>query len=355
MKLLDTLEQSVVDSQPSDDYDLKRKCVIIAGLCHDLGHGPFSHLWEHVIHTGGDNSWTHEDQSVRMLEFMLQDNHIELHEDPVRHKYALRLISSLIRGDCDEWRALLQPNEVYLTEIVSNKFCEIDMDKCDYILRDALYTEVKIDDFISFMDRAKVVVDKDSGETHIGYHEQDFHLVEKIFRNRAMLHDKVYQSEQVMICEKMVKDICDEASKGGVKIAGKPLCEVQLDDSAYLKLDDSVLEIIRECSLDNSHVVRAKEILSNLQNGKYYKKIWESHDDTKRFRDEIKSKFGDVLWQMKIPKSQIPKNIQFYTNNDDLVPMESELDLSKEYWLILTDDKHESDIKMTLDGLNNNA
>jgi deoxynucleoside triphosphate triphosphohydrolase SAMHD1 len=53
-------------------------CVNIAGLCHDLGHGPFSHVYDGVFLSLMNKRWRHEEGSVNMLRYLLQINDIRL-------------------------------------------------------------------------------------------------------------------------------------------------------------------------------------------------------------------------------------------------------------------------------------
>ena len=59
------------------DRDVRN--VAIAGLCHDLGHGPFSHLFDNLliremqIARGVESDfWTHEDASIMMLHDIIE-------------------------------------------------------------------------------------------------------------------------------------------------------------------------------------------------------------------------------------------------------------------------------------------
>lgn len=270
----------------------------------------------------------------------------------------LELICALIIGDSESWSRLLKPSEIFLTEIVSNKFCQIDVDKCDYLLRDFHYVGVEIEPFMQFIFRARVVFD-DQNVSHIGYHADDFHLIENMFINRANYHQTVYQLPQVAGIEKQLRDICLLAERGGFKIHGSSITEVQKDCNLYIKLDDTVLDLIRdEKEIYNREIVEAQKLISNLDSGKFYKYIWESKDNEEvtYIYDNLVSKFGGNFCKVKkmIPNAQIPRNIPLYDNDNNLVVKISRHDLAYESTIIFCTAFDETTVQNISNYLSNN-
>ena len=60
------LKELVEGITPADQL-----CVEIAGLCHDLGHGPFSHLWEEFTRRAA-SGWDHEKSSLDLLDLLIE-------------------------------------------------------------------------------------------------------------------------------------------------------------------------------------------------------------------------------------------------------------------------------------------
>ena len=97
--------------------------AVAASLLHDVGHGPFSHLFEDAIPEGP----SHEEWSARLV--MYPDG--ELHRLLSSYDTSLpERVVGLIRG---------KHRLSYLSSAVSGTF---DVDRCDYLLRDAHFTGV---------------------------------------------------------------------------------------------------------------------------------------------------------------------------------------------------------------------
>lgn len=106
----------------------RAQVALAAALLHDIGHGPFSHLFEEAF----PEALPHETWTERML----LDPSSEVHRALVERDPQLpRRVAELVRGESDL---------PYLAKAVSGSF---DVDRCDYLLRDAHATGVRYGEF----------------------------------------------------------------------------------------------------------------------------------------------------------------------------------------------------------------
>ncbi len=100
-KLLTLLQQQQPDLDITDEEKL---CVQIAALCHDLGHGPFSHLFEDAMRDIlPGREWTHEEASIKMFDYMIEKNNLKpIFQQYKLYKKDIQFIKELIVGPSEE-------------------------------------------------------------------------------------------------------------------------------------------------------------------------------------------------------------------------------------------------------------
>jgi HD superfamily phosphohydrolase len=166
------------------------RVVELAGLCHDLGHGPFSHVFEReFLGRLGVAGWEHEAMSAKMLDYIVDDNHLDADAAPPED---LRRVKDLITAGghgggggaaagaptAGGGRALAP----WLAEIVANGRNSIDVDKFDYLARDAHYCGVRTAcDFGRIMQFSRVI----GGE--ICYKHTEYMNLHELFHARAYM------------------------------------------------------------------------------------------------------------------------------------------------------------------------
>nr|XP_020516712.1 deoxynucleoside triphosphate triphosphohydrolase SAMHD1-like isoform X2 [Labrus bergylta] len=272
-------------------------CVQIAGLCHDLGHGPFSHLYDGMFLPKALEKkrklkkWKHERGSRLMLDHLVEQNNFK----PTMKKYGLKpeeditFIKEMIAGPLQEskeqeWPYKGRPKEKsFLYEIVSNKKNGVDVDKFDYLARDSSYLGIKNNfDFRRFLQFARVceVEDKDCKEgkrkTICTRDKKEDHMYH-LFYTRHRLHKRACQHRVSQIIQEMIAEAFFKAD-GHIQIEGSggrmfTLSTANEDMEAYTKLTDNVFEEILKSSC--SELEKAREILQNIISRKSYKFVGE--------------------------------------------------------------------------------
>ncbi|XP_052172500.1 uncharacterized protein LOC127788362 [Diospyros lotus] len=210
-----------------DHFDIQT--VKLAGLLHDVGHGPFSHMFESEVlpRVLNGSTWSHEEMSLKMIDYMVDMHNIDI--DPECQKK----VKEMIVASCKNAPPKNLKEKCFLYDIVANGRNGIDVDKFDYIVRDCRACGLSCNfQFQRLLENMRVI----GGE--ICYRAKEYLTIYKLFTTRADLHRTVYMHAKVKAIELMIADALIKANDY-LQIASS----IQ-DPAAYWKLDDSIIKTI---------------------------------------------------------------------------------------------------------------
>ncbi|NXE39843.1 SAMH1 triphosphohydrolase, partial [Ptilorrhoa leucosticta] len=276
------LVRTLKERQP--ELDITQRdilCVEIAGLCHDLGHGPFSHMFDgrFIPLTRPDLKWKHETASVQMFEHLIASNKLE--EDMKSYGLVLEedmiFIKEQIGGPIDEtaceklWPYRGRPKEKsFLYEIVANKKNGIDVDKWDYFARDCHHLGIPNNfDYKRLLMFTRVCEVKN--QKHICTRDKEVGNLYEMFHTRNCLHRRAYQHKTGNIIE-IITEAFQKADKFfEIRGSGGKVYQISTameDMEAYTKLTDCIyLEILHS---SRPELEEARKILRKVERRELY-------------------------------------------------------------------------------------
>ena len=225
--------------------------VKVAALVHDIGHGPFSHAWE-VAFSG----ISHEQWGARIVE-----------EDPELREILGDLAPELPAAQARFFAGTYRPR--FARKLVSS---ELDVDRMDYLLRDAHYTGVGYSaydlEWILHALRIAPVADGDDSEDLVIDWRRGRYAVEQALFGRFYMYAQVYYHKTVRAAEQMFTRAMErfgELARVGAEPPGLAAAAALARGDAvavsdYLGLDDGRVW----CALEDWGIGAADDVLRDL-------------------------------------------------------------------------------------------
>jgi uncharacterized protein len=221
----------------SDDIEILR----LAGLLHDIGHGPFSHLFEEVIQ---QKKFSHEDFGK---EIILKS---EIGDILSKNGYDKKLITKIAFGD-----SKLQ----YMNEIISGA---LSADMMDYLLRDGYFTGAEH----AQIDHKRITQSLDVYKKKLALERSALYSFESMMHSRYQMFKAVYFHKTVRAAEVMLLE--------ALRLSDDEFGFTSFNIDEYVKLtDEYVLSTL--VSSQSSKLKRARQFAEDYQNRKLLKCVFE--------------------------------------------------------------------------------
>ncbi len=219
----------------------------LAALLHDIGHGPFSHMFEEVMADKTD--FTHEDMSQRII------RDTEIGDILEKHGYSKKGISMLAVGKSSREKR-------FMNDIIGGG---LSVDIMDYLLRDSYFTGVEYGkvDVHRIINSFEIVKDK------LAISQAALFAFEALMIARYEMFRAVYFHRTVRAAELMLIK--------SMTLADKVLHLTDLNLENYLSMTDEVT-LNRIVTLDaggDADLKLAKSLAADYQSRKLLKCVFE--------------------------------------------------------------------------------
>ena len=247
----------------------------LAGLLHDIGHGPFSHLFEEVFEE--KRKISHEDLG---RDIILKT---EIGDIILKNGFDKKIVTKLAFGD-----SKLQ----FMNEIISGA---LSADMMDYLLRDGYFTGAEH----AKIDHHRLTHSLDVYKNKLALDKSSLVNFETMMISRYQMFKAVYFHKTVRAGEVMLLEAMDLAEDE------LGLSSMNLDE--YLKLsDDVILAKLLNLPEHNSKLKASKKIATDYLNRNLFKSVFEStltgKAITKKRMQELR---GEISKKSKIDINEI--------------------------------------------------
>ncbi len=164
--------------------------IKLAGLCHDLGHGPFSHMSDTWCLSNYEGPWKHHENRSQVI---------------FRHIANRRTL--LTKPDIDFVCDVIYPrsSEKWFMNVVNNTINGIDADKLDYIVRDNRAFGLHLN-----IDVNRIILNMQVLEGKICFCERISDELLNLFLVRCRLHTTIYTHPTIARFERSMLNILND-------------------------------------------------------------------------------------------------------------------------------------------------